>query len=221
MKEPDFSTTVAIGRTTSARSVIALGRISSESTNALSRPVISGACISNGSTPPTTSASIAPFAALARIPAPSRPIVFGNESTDQAAATSTRAAASEIGRPPGRRFPIAPASSAPRSPARRGTHAIFAPLLAASCATADSAPTDSQRRSPTTITDSLVRASCEIACASVPGTTPTYFACSFLKPRVCQGAIAVTANARWRTCLRILRKTIGDSSSGSIPTRTT
>ena len=82
-----------------------------------------------------------------------RPACVGIEAVDHALARSTRAAASDTGRPPGRRFPIAPASSAPRSPARRGIQANFAPDCAASAATAERAPALSDARSPTKISD--------------------------------------------------------------------
>ena len=61
-KDPDFSVTAATGRTTSARSVTALGAISSETTNALSRAAKVAELLapSSGSTPPTTSAPIFP-----------------------------------------------------------------------------------------------------------------------------------------------------------------
>ena len=45
---------------------------------------------------------------------------------------STRAAASDTGRPPGNRVGRQPASTAPRSPARRGTQASLAPVRSAS-----------------------------------------------------------------------------------------
>ncbi|AFR09764.1 hypothetical protein B005_2616 [Nocardiopsis alba ATCC BAA-2165] len=57
----------------------------------------------------------------------SRPGRSGREPTFQARATSARAEASATGRPPGSRFGSAPASMAPRSPARRGIQARRAP----------------------------------------------------------------------------------------------
>ena len=66
---------------------------------------------STGSMPPITNASSAPALTAANISALLRPMLEGSESTPHAAATSTRAAASDTGRPPGRRFPIAPALS--------------------------------------------------------------------------------------------------------------
>ena len=64
-------------------------------------------------------------------------------STFQAAAVCARAAASATGRPPGSRFGSAPASSAPRSPARRGTQPSRAPVAAANLLAAESAPGES------------------------------------------------------------------------------
>ena len=153
IKLPLFSTTAATGSTTFAISVIALFRISSETTNAFFNPSWWCAEISRGSTPPTRSASIFPSCRSLRIASVSRPSALGSASTPHAAWISTRACVSETGRPPGRRLPIAPASRAPRSPALRGIHATFAPELFAIAATAESAPCDSLNRSPTTITD--------------------------------------------------------------------
>ncbi|CAB5060589.1 unannotated protein [freshwater metagenome] len=51
---------------------------------------------------------------------------------------------------------MAPASSAPRSPARRGIQAIFALVESASAATAVNTPALSDARSPTRITDFAV-----------------------------------------------------------------
>ena len=102
-----------------------------------------------------------------------RPICAGSESIPHAAAISTRAPASVTGRPPGRRFPIAPASSAPRSPARRGIYAIFAPLFEAREATAENNPADSEARSPTRMTDFGVNERVETAPPSAPGATFT------------------------------------------------
>ncbi|CAB4751546.1 unannotated protein [freshwater metagenome] len=153
--DPLFSVTAATGKITSARSVTELGAISSETTNAfLSAERVSDELSrSSGSTPPTTSALSSPELIAEIISLVERPKVVGTDATDHALAKSTRAAASVTGRPPGRRFPIAPASSAPRSPARRGIHANFAPDCAARAATADSAPALSEARSPTNISD--------------------------------------------------------------------
>ncbi len=52
----------------------------------------------------------------------------------------------------GQQMPAQPASTAPRSPARRGTQASFAPVVSASSATADSRPGISAARSPTRTT---------------------------------------------------------------------
>ena len=149
------------------------------------------------------------------------PFSVGSESAPHTAAISTRAAASATGRPPGKRFPIAPASKAPRSPARRGIHAIFALLELAKAATALSTPALSAARSPTKITDFPVKDCEAIAAASCPGTTFTNSPLSFSTPIESLVAIAVTFKARLRTCLLRRKKTIGDSSSGSKPTRRT
>ena len=82
----------------------------------------------------------------------SRPGVAGSELLPQARATSARAAGSVTGRPMGSSPGSAPASTAPRSPARRGTQASRAPDATASVATAASAPGTSASRSPTRIT---------------------------------------------------------------------
>ena len=149
------------------------------------------------------------------------PSALGNESVPHSAAISTRAAASVTGRPPGNKFPIAPASSAPRSPARRGIHAILALLESARAATALNTPALSAARSPTKITDFEV-SDCEaIAAASAPGATFTNSPLSFSTPIESLVAIAVTLSARFRTCLFKRKKTIGDSSSGSKPTSRT
>ena len=156
--DPLFSVTAATGNTTSARSVTALGAISSETTKAFFRAesVSDELSRSSGSTPPTTSALSSPELMAETISLVERPTFAGTDATDHALARSTRAAASATGRPPGRRFPIAPASSAPRSPARRGIHANFAPDCATSAATAESAPALSDARSPTKISDCAV-----------------------------------------------------------------
>ena len=121
-KLPLFSVIAATGNTTSATAVTELGAISSETTNDfLSASSAVRECgRSCASTPPTTTASRSPDASASMISVDVRPGVVGSDSTPHAAAISTRAAASATGRPPGRRLPSAPASSAPRSPARRG-----------------------------------------------------------------------------------------------------
>ena len=221
--DPDFSVTAATGRTTSATFVTAELAISSETTkdldSAVSAAALSG--ISCGSTPPTTTASSEPLFRLSIISEVVRPTFVGSDGTPHTAAISTRAAASTTGRPPGRSVPIAPASSAPRSPARRGIQASFAPLFSASAETAESRPVVSAARSPTRITDFPVRESAETAALSEPGATLINSAFSFSTPIESLVATALTFSARLRTCLLMRRKTIGDSSSGSKPTRTT
>ena len=221
--DPLFSVTAATGNTTSARSVTALGAISNETTKAFLSAVSVSAVLSKscGSTPPTTSALISPAFTAEIISLVDRPIFAGTDATDHTLARSTRAAASETGRPPGSRFPIAPASSAPRSPARRGIQANFAPDCDASAATAESAPALSDARSPTKIIDCAVN-DCEvIAVLSDPGATFTNVAPSFSTPIESFVPIDVTLSPRFFTCLFIRKKTIGDSSSGSKPTRST
>ena len=150
-----------------------------------------------------------------------RPGLAGSDGTPQTAAISTRAAASTTGRPPGRRFPIAPASRAPRSPARRGIQAIFAPDLSPRAATADNKPVVSDARSPTRIIDLAVKVRPATAALSAPGATLINSPFSFSTPIESFVATALTFSARLRTCLLMRRKTIGDSSSGSKPTSTT
>ena len=150
-----------------------------------------------------------------------RPAFEGSVGTPQTAAISTRADASATGRPPGRSAPIAPASRAPRSPARRGIQATFAPDLSPSCETAVSKPIVSDARSPTRITDLVVSERAAIAELSAPGATFINSAFSFSTPIESFVATALTFRARLRTCLLMRKKTIGDSSSGSNPTRTT
>ena len=151
-----------------ARSVTALGAISSETTKAFSSAAKTAALLSasSGSTPPTSSAPICPACTASMICDVLRPISAGRESVFHTVAISTRAAASVTGRPPGKRFPIAPASSAPRSPARRGIHAILAPVASTSAATAVKQPALSAARSPTRITDWLVNDCAATAAAS-------------------------------------------------------
>ena len=109
--DPDFSVTAATGSTTSARDVTALGAISSETTNALSKAANASLLFSrsNGSTPPTRSASISPELTAEIISEVERPICEGKELTDQASAISCLATESVTGRPPGSKLPIAPA----------------------------------------------------------------------------------------------------------------
>ena len=201
----------------------ALDEISSETTNAfLSAERVSAEFSrSSGSIPPTTRAVTSPEFAAEIISFVDRPTFVGSDETDHALARSTRAAASVTGRPPGRRFPIAPASSAPRSPARRGIHANFAPDCDASATTAERVPALSEARSPTKIIDCAVK-DCElIAAASEPGATFTNVAPSFSTPIESFVPIDVTLSLRFFTCLLMRKKTIGDSSSGSKPTRST
>ena len=190
-------------------------------------------------------------AAAARMPAVSRPGTDGSDATPQARATSIRASVSVTGRPTGSRPGIAPASIAPRSPARRGIHASRAPVAAASRATADSAPGVSASRSPARMiapgTASASAAAFQVAAsaaaadprpedrralpaspprrprarASSPGTVASSLPDSLASPRLANGATAYTLSADLRTALRNRRKTMGDSSSGSKPASST
>ena len=201
--------------------MIALWRISRLTTNAFSNPARALAEISSGSTPPTNSESISPLCKPSIISKVVRPIFSGSDLTPQALCISTRALASLTGRPPGSRVPIAPTSRAPRSPARRGIQASFAPEDCESASVAESAPDDSHNRSPTKITDLEVNPEIfAINWDSLPAADLITSALSFLLPREVNGAIVVTFNPRLRTCLNARRKTIGDSSSGSKPIKT-
>ena len=70
------------------------------------------------------------------------------------------------GRPPGSSDGSAPASTAPRSPARRGIHTSWAPVAAAARTAAVSPPGTAASRSPTTITAPSAR-SASAACSPV------------------------------------------------------
>ena len=89
----------------------------------------------------------------------------------------------------------APASSAPRSPARRGTQPIRAPVAAASRSAAEYAPGELASRSPTRMTapgGAARRCSASSAAASPPGAVAISVPPIFVSPRVANGAIAVT-----------------------------
>ena len=70
-------------------------------------------------------------------------------ASPQASSASDRACASVTSRPPGSRVGTAPASSAPRSPARRGIHASRAPDRCARRTAADPAPPAAHSNGPT------------------------------------------------------------------------
>ena len=133
---PAFSATAATGNTTSARSVTALARNSSETMNGVLSSATSAAAGSGRSAASTPGddqrAQLAAGRGRASSAAVERPGVAGRVALFQASATSARA----WGRPPSGRSAAGPASrpprSAPRSPARRGTQASFAPLASAS-----------------------------------------------------------------------------------------
>jgi hypothetical protein len=115
-------------------------------------------------------------------------------------AASAAATGSVTGRPPGSSAGSAPASTAPRSPARRGTQASRAPVARASAASAVNAPGTSARRSPARTTvpgrrsastagpPQLPSASALSARASSPGRVTSTVACSFCAARVANGA---------------------------------
>ena len=169
---PAFSATAATGKTTSARAVTALARSSRLTTNGAISIACSAACGSGrsaGSTPATTRAPSSPSAAAASISAVLRPCSSGSELLPQVLATSARAAASVTGRPIGSRPGRAPASTAPRSPARRGTQASRAPEAVASLAAAASAPGTSASRSPTSITAPGAASACPTRCQLLQG----------------------------------------------------
>jgi len=174
------------------------------------------------STAAVTRAFSEPAAAAASICSASRPAVSGRWSIPQAACRSTRADASEAGRPPGSSCGRQPASRAANSPARRGIHAQRRPLAAYS-RTFGSSPGTSPARSPTsTMVPSSSSAAIESsACTSSPGAVGTRTAPSFRDPLVRNGATARIRVPFLRLPLRSRRKTAEDSSSGSKPTSTT
>ena len=134
-KVPARSCISDTGKTTSARSVTSDARVSklirkSTASNPSSAPC--GSAKSFGSTPATTSAFSSASAAAIKISSASRPSSDGSDSIPQVAWVSTRAAASATGLPPGSRLGKQPASTAARSPARRGTQASLAPVRSAS-----------------------------------------------------------------------------------------
>ena len=227
VNDPAFSTTGATGNTTSANAVTGDSRNSRLTTNPAASIAARAACgsvRSAGSIPPISNPASSPCAAAVRIAAVSRPGPAGRSVMFQASLIRWRARGSVTGCPPGSTVGRQPASRAPRSPARRGIQASRDPVRSASATAADSAPGLVARRSPARITapgsrSAAVRASS--AAASAPGTVRMCRAASFAVPREASGAIAITGRCRRRTALRSRRNTIGDSSSGSNPTRTT
>ena len=140
---PAFSATAATGSTTSARSVTALARClqADDERGVLQRGQRRGGVgqvvrVDAGRRPARRARR---RSAAARMPVVSRPGASGSEATFQARATSARAVSSSTGRPIGSRLGSAPASMAPRSPARRGIQASRAPVEAAPAATARTA----------------------------------------------------------------------------------
>ena len=158
----------------------------------------------------------------------SRPGWVGTVASPQSASTSARAAASATVRPPGSRVGSAPASTAPRSPARRGTQASLAPVSAASAQAALSAPGELASRSPTRISEpsapsapTTAPGSESSASPSPPGTDGMSVPSSLVRPRDERAATDQTCVCPSRVDLRSRRKTIGDSSSGSKPASST
>jgi len=166
---------------------------------------------------------------------PRRPAYRGSSSacTPQRSDTSLRAAGSVSGRPPGSSPDSAPASRAPRSPARRGTQPSRAPVFLASAAAADRAPGIPARRSPTSSTAPGVRSAAPKASslpsfwassmtwASAPGWQGTQVPCILASPPVRDALILHTRVLAFSAARRSRSKTMGDSSSGSNPTNTT
>ena len=131
---PALSVTAATGNTTSAAAGhVGLAELEGDHEargveRRRGRPP--GRLVSSGSTPPTTRPPSSPEASAATIASPSRPACSGRVSTPQVVAASTRAAG--VGRPGDHRAAGVgrqPVSTAPRSPARRGTQASLAPLV--------------------------------------------------------------------------------------------
>src|SRR5580693_6549944 len=245
---PAFSAAAAMGNTTSARSVTALARSSRLTTNgtvSIARSAACGSGRSAGSTPAITRAASSPSAAAAIIAAVSRPGAAGSELLPQTLATSARAAGSVTGLPIGSSPGSAPASTAPRSPARRGTQASRAPEATASPAAAANAPGTWASRSPTRITapgapiawpawrqvsrsGALVvpprppwAASAVSAVASSPGWVTSSSPDSLARPGLASAAMENTWSVCRLAALRSRRNTMGDSSSGSNPASST
>src|SRR5580692_6919397 len=245
---PAFSAAAAMGNTTSERSVTALARSSRLTTNgtvSIARSAACGSGRSAGSTPAITRAASSPSAAAAIIAAVSRPGAAGSELLPQTLATSARAAGSVTGLPIGSSPGSAPASTAPRSPARRGTQASRAPEATASLAAAANAPGTWASRSPTRITapgapiawpawrqvsrsGALVvpprppwAASAVSAVASSPGWVTSSSPDSLARPGLASAAMENTWSVCRLAALRSRRNTMGDSSSGSNPASST
>ena len=233
---PAFSAIAATGNTTSARSVTELARSSMLTTNGVvssARSAPAGSGRSAASTPATISAPSSPCSAAASIAAVLRPGVVGSVALAQTRATSARAFGSPTQRPIGSSPGSAPASTAPRSPARLGIQASFAPVASASRTAAASAPGTSASRSPTRITapGALSRsparlksasqeppaASAVSAAGSAPGTVGSSVPDTLASPGEASAAIENTGRPRLRAALCSRRNTMGDSSSGSNP----
>src|SRR4051794_2943334 len=227
---PALSVTAATGKTTSAAAVTSVSRSSRATTNRAAPRAArnaAGSEVSSGSTPPTTRPARSPEVRAATMASPSRPSPSGRLSMPQAVAASTRAAASDSGRPPGSRFGRQPVSTAPRSLARRGTQASLAPLVRARRATAVSAPGTVAIRSPTRITPALSSSTSPswarpaTTSASAPGRAAISVPPSLRRPLVDSAATDQTRVRCWRWALRSRRKIVPASSSGSSPTRRT
>ena len=178
--------------------MISLWRISKETINFLASFTFASGEISIGSTPPITIASRSELI-ISRV---FIPVVVGKESLPQTVAMSTLADALSIGLLPGNKSGTAPAANAPTSPALRGIHPNFAPLVLINFATADKAPGVSTARSPTKTTDLSLRPVIElIAETSAPAAVLINFALNFSVPLLVNDAMLLTFIARFLNCL--------------------
>ena len=165
----------ATGRTTSARSVTALGNISRLTTKPAAASAASasaGSGRSARSTPPTSSAAELAVADrgedAGRCRGPGRRHL-GVQPQRQRPRHGPRRR--RRCRPPGSRLGRAPASTAPRSPARRGTQATRAPVARASATSAEKAPGTPASRSPASTTAPGRRSASTAGRPSVPSVS--------------------------------------------------
>ena len=228
---PALSVTGATGKTTSAAAVTSVSRCSRATTKlAASRAArnADGSAVSSGSTPPTTRPPSSPEDSAATIASPSRPALSGR-LVDPPGGGGVDAGRG-VGRRDDRRAGGSgrqPVSTAPRSPARRGTQASLAPVVRASRATAVRAPGTVAIRSPTRITLALSSSTSPswarpaTTSASAPGRVAISVPPILRRPFVANGATDQTRVRWWRLALRSRRKIVPASSSGSSPTRST
>ena len=223
---PDFSTTGATGKTTSASSVTALSRSSRLTTNgaaSMAANAAAGSGRSAGSTPPISSAPSSPVRAAARIADVSRPGRCG-----QVDRHSTR-------RPPGRgrgrrrwagrREEVGQAAGLQRGP-------LTGPSRDPGDPRAGGVGQPRRRRIRTgtggqPFPDEQDRSGRQIGVQRVERRRPRRRGPpsragrpAWSGPRVAKGATAITRSPCLRTALRSRRNTIGDSSSGSSPAST-